>query len=602
MLQKTTLIVSSILVLIPFAALAEWTLDNSYDLYEDGATNYSGYSVWLERIDSDAYVDMITGGNYSGQSLSQVLFNLEGTYNCQFGGTPEVVSFSPKQIRSGYIRGTSNPKDIVMADGVIKICENEHDGELQVDQTISYDVDWIALGKIDDDSYDDLAGTPGSDDETLYIWRNTSGSISSSPTQTIDVESTVNQVQIANLSDDYTEAFGDVVVATGGDLYIYDNNGSGTIGTTPDELTVHSTDAVVDFAIGDLNWDGYNDIVACTYYKVYFFFYDGGFSATPDDDINMGGGVEQVAIGQIRATGEQYDGWADLAVCTQDYAYIFPNNQDETFNTTYGEYWLSDTFIGDFGMGCDSGDFEFADLRNKGGLSLIGTGYGSAIGGIVLATYVFKDATDPAVTPIQNVQAQESAGGYAQITWEASTEPDIDKYTIYRALMDTSTSIPEREDFDSLSTINHPTCTYTDTEVEWHSQSSNYFVWYAVTGIDDEGTECGIVGFAKGWGYYSNGDICETIFFNQPDHFSMSAAPNPFNPTTTLRYEMPSDAHVTLKVFDVAGREVATLMDAYREAGTHNLTWNAGHLPSGVYFAHIRAGEFSSIQKLMLVK
>ena len=51
-----------------------------------------------------------------------------------------------------------------------------------------------------------------------------------------------------------------------------------------------------------------------------------------------------------------------------------------------------------------------------------------------------------------------------------------------------------------------------------------------------------------------------------------------------------------------APREVATLMDAYREAGTHNLTWDAGHLPSGVYFAQIQAGEYSSVQKLMLVK
>ncbi|MBU0519243.1 T9SS type A sorting domain-containing protein [bacterium] len=51
-----------------------------------------------------------------------------------------------------------------------------------------------------------------------------------------------------------------------------------------------------------------------------------------------------------------------------------------------------------------------------------------------------------------------------------------------------------------------------------------------------------------------------------------------------------------------APREGATLMDSHREAGTHNLTWDAGHLPSGVYFAHIRAGDYTSVQKLMLLK
>ena len=63
--------------------------------------------------------------------------------------------------------------------------------------------------------------------------------------------------------------------------------------------------------------------------------------------------------------------------------------------------------------------------------------------------------------------------------------------------------------------------------------------------------------------------------------------PNPFNPATTISYELPAKNRVTLKVYDVRGREVAKLVEAEQSAGYHSLTWNASHLSSGVYFARL---------------
>jgi len=78
--------------------------------------------------------------------------------------------------------------------------------------------------------------------------------------------------------------------------------------------------------------------------------------------------------------------------------------------------------------------------------------------------------------------------------------------------------------------------------------------------------------------------------------------PNPFNPTTTLRYELPKDSRVTLSVFDINGREVARLVNETQPAGCYSLIWNAGEIGSGIYFYRIQAGEFHQVKKMVLMK
>jgi len=78
--------------------------------------------------------------------------------------------------------------------------------------------------------------------------------------------------------------------------------------------------------------------------------------------------------------------------------------------------------------------------------------------------------------------------------------------------------------------------------------------------------------------------------------------PNPFNPTTTLRYELPKDSRVTLLVFDINGREIARLVNETQPAGCYSLIWNAGEIGSGIYFYRIQAGEFYQVKKMVLMK
>jgi hypothetical protein len=86
-----------------------------------------------------------------------------------------------------------------------------------------------------------------------------------------------------------------------------------------------------------------------------------------------------------------------------------------------------------------------------------------------------------------------------------------------------------------------------------------------------------------------------TIALNQ-------ASPNPFNPTTVISFELPAASLVSMKVYDSAGRVVATLTDGWQEAGSHQITFDGSTLASGLYFVRLQAGDYTAVQKMMLLK
>ncbi len=157
----------------------------------------------------------------------------------------------------------------------------------------------------------------------------------------------------------------------------------------------------------------------------------------------------------------------------------------------------------------------------------------------------------------------------------------------------------------------------------------NYELWYYQTGFDKSPQ---IIipfdsAFYTDYHFYiiqlvvkRNGIIVGT--FSQPFHadFGLSADdnittikefnlyqnyPNPFNPTTVISWQSPVGSWQTLKVYDVLGNEVATLVDEYKEAGRHKVEFNVGQtisLSSGVYIYKLTAGSFISSKKMMLIK
>jgi hypothetical protein len=100
--------------------------------------------------------------------------------------------------------------------------------------------------------------------------------------------------------------------------------------------------------------------------------------------------------------------------------------------------------------------------------------------------------------------------------------------------------------------------------------------------------------------YFSlNGDVVIGIHTK----FDLSQNyPNPFNPTTKINFDLPKDSKVSMKLYDMLGREVLTLLNEFRTAGYYTIDFNATSLSSGVYFYRISAGEFSAVKKMTLIK
>ena len=78
--------------------------------------------------------------------------------------------------------------------------------------------------------------------------------------------------------------------------------------------------------------------------------------------------------------------------------------------------------------------------------------------------------------------------------------------------------------------------------------------------------------------------------------------PNPFNPTTTIRYALPSAGPVTVKVFNIVGQQVATLVDEVQGAGLYKVRFDGRRLASGIYFSRLEWGGRVAVQKMLLVK
>jgi hypothetical protein len=78
--------------------------------------------------------------------------------------------------------------------------------------------------------------------------------------------------------------------------------------------------------------------------------------------------------------------------------------------------------------------------------------------------------------------------------------------------------------------------------------------------------------------------------------------PNPFNPITKIKYQIPEISFVTIKIYDVLGNEISTIVNEEKPAGNHNVDFTASSLPSGIYFYRLQAGDFIQTKKMVLLK
>ena len=153
--------------------------------------------------------------------------------------------------------------------------------------------------------------------------------------------------------------------------------------------------------------------------------------------------------------------------------------------------------------------------------------------------------------------------------------------------------------FHPLSSTAVPTGAQT-----WHVASGTFFQYK----VSLEGTynyACDIHGGTGMTGSFTATvtDITERGETGQLIKFKLGLNyPNPFNPTTDIRYQIADGGFVSLKIFDVLGREVSTLVNEVKYPGTYTVNWDANGLPGGVYFYRLQAGDFMQARKLILTR
>jgi len=90
---------------------------------------------------------------------------------------------------------------------------------------------------------------------------------------------------------------------------------------------------------------------------------------------------------------------------------------------------------------------------------------------------------------------------------------------------------------------------------------------------------------------------------DQPKAYSLlQNYPNPFNSLTTISYQLPLSGHVSIKVYDIIGQEIDTLVNEFKEPGEYTVIWNAEDMPSGLYFYSLKANGFTQTKKMLFHK
>ncbi len=174
-----------------------------------------------------------------------------------------------------------------------------------------------------------------------------------------------------------------------------------------------------------------------------------------------------------------------------------------------------------------------------------------------------------------------TSGGKNILEWQTSTEKNNRGFEIERSI--DGDSYAARGFVEGSGTTEQPhSYSFTDEGV-------NGNVYYRLKQVDFNG------------GYdYSN--IIEINSTSSPDYQLAQNYPNPFNPATLISYTLPYNGFVTLKVYDVLGREIQTLVNGFQEAGAHSVNFNASGLASGVYMYKMEAGNYSSLKKMVVIK
>ena len=296
--------------------------------------------------------------------------------------------------------------------------------------------------------------------------------------------------------------------------------------------------------------------------------------------------------------------WDSRDIYFRDYQNGYLIGYNELYNTTDGGYtWILNPIVAGFGIAelssfedstvfivggktfrsVDGGVnwFEFTELNGitLTGLSLLNSGFGFAVGsgGLILKYY------DTTYVPVELISFRgELINEKVVLTWITASELNNYGFEVQKSF--------DKETWEKIGFVIGKG---TSTEISYYSFTHSILKsgksYYRLKQVDYDGT-------------YKYSEVIE-VEASTPKEFSLKQNfPNPFNNTTAITFQIPKDYFVVLKIYDVLGNELKTLIQENKKAGDYTITFSTDDLSSGIYFYKLTAGEYKSIKKLMLLK
>ncbi|KAF0152389.1 MAG: hypothetical protein FD143_1027 [Ignavibacteria bacterium] len=204
-----------------------------------------------------------------------------------------------------------------------------------------------------------------------------------------------------------------------------------------------------------------------------------------------------------------------------------------------------------------------------------------------------------------NISFGTTIGLPIQINWTDNPNSAVTQYRIHRRVYSGTSWGPDQV----IGTVGRGVLTFTDNDFILKTWRTGTWLEYGITAYysvnntwSSGGANTQVYGMQTL--IQSNESALLTSESEVPTDYSISNYPNPFNPTTTISYQLPKDGMVTIKVYDILGKEVATLVNEPQQSGTYNSQFSIrnSQLSSGVYIATIQANNFVKSIKLVLAK
>jgi len=582
----------------------------------------AGSALWFDFND-DGRLDILLAGESVNGPVSGIYENLDSTFVKAESNLIPVIS------ENGLAWGDFNNDgnlDIALegrldstgTDLVSKVYNYDHgqfiDVNAQLMPLTGGSVRWVDY---DNDGHLDLllSGSPdqgGSFDTKLY--RNINGQFFEEPVGFPGVWG--SSIAFADYDND---GFVDVIISGygygGTQTTLYRNAMSrGVIGFDPVYSPLEGGGSFAPVNSGAVAWfdadnDGYQDLIvtgAGIGGPVARIYHNNGNGTFTDINANLAPvSVSAVAVGDY-----DNDGFLDIAISGGDDFYTGANPKTKIYHNNGN---LTFTDIGATLTGTWFGSLDWGDYDHDGRLDLLVTGatlvrdhptYGNDLGPVTILykNTVIVDSNASPTTPT-DLNAQ---GDSNQITfsWKPSTDQETSQKAItYNLRVGTTPG-----GFDVVSPLSNTASGYrrmpkpgaqgTQTSAKLRSLPPGTYYW-SVQAVDNQlagstfSPEKSLV--ITTTGVHSQGEVPATFGLKQN-------YPNPFNPTTTIEFSLPRAGVATVKVFDVVGREVSTLVNEWRQAGTHRIQWNASSCASGVYYCRLEAGSFATSKAMVLVR